>query len=298
MNLNMRKFLIMAQLMAMVVLGSACADKKADFERAKYLVGRGGQADGEKAADLVEPYLTDSDLQTRMEAVVIYGGAKIAEAGVSARQIIVNMIEGDGDDTVSNLADALSNVPTQEDDDGFERARRARRIIEEAFTQYQALIATEAFNNITAATSEGGFRDRLGVFYGYGMALLVHSLIIGVVDSGFLLSNDINDICDGQLTEDLATIMIDNIRRARVQFINARLDDRQQVLQIRDGGDTGDLDSQLTAADLEASDDNNILNKLLEDIQSEVDGNRDGTAGTTDFDSALDEVCAYLETQG
>jgi|GEM_PF-5923038 len=264
-------------ILGMLVLMTSCAGTDADLEQAKYLVGRGSVSDGQEAESLVTPYLTSGDLKTKMEAYRILGGAYVAQAGFSPARIISNLVYQDGNNTVNALAGALQNIT-----DG----PAARALLEKAFTRFDEITSDADFTAIDSSSPL--YRDKEGIYYGYGISELLYSLVIGVVESGLLGTTSFTaTICQQNLqSTTLPQDFVSYVRKSRVNFISAGLDDVEQKQELG----------------LTADSSNNQLNKFIEDIQDQVDSNHNGVVGSAadeannSFDS-LGQLCDYLKTQ-
>ena len=95
------------------LLSSCGGGKKEDFDKATYLLSRGGGVNGLKAATLIEPHLAAGDIMTRMRAARIFAGGKINAAGLDGASFLPNLAHGQSQgNTVKLLKTVLiSEVP-------------------------------------------------------------------------------------------------------------------------------------------------------------------------------------------
>lgn len=279
-----------------VIVG--CADRKADFEKAEYYVGKGGAAAGAKAASLMTPYLTSPDINVRIRAHRLYAGAKIAEAGFDIPRIVSKIVERDksNNNGLSILKDAFTGVV----------AATAKSNLIEAINTIKALQANSDFAVVTLADSgELNFREKQNLYFSAGIASFLYALVIGSRETTLVGDSDFNasDCEDAVRTDDvnytdtLLNVFVQRLRVARVHFINADLADVQLKNQLAadpESGDVGndELDVSVTTADSS----NNSVNDIVQDIQAEVDGDVDGVPGSGSGFTA-EEFCDYIETQ-
>lgn len=285
----MRSYLV---VLGLGVLLTACADKKADFEKAEYLVGKGGAASGVKAEELVTPYLDSADLLTKVKANRLYAGAKVAETGLKPSRIVSRIVKRDESaGTIATLQSAF---------EGLEDGPAIRGYLTEAINQLNTLRADSDFAAITSSSSAELVREKRGIYYGLGMSYLLYALILGTVDSQLLTldASDFATLCDQNLTDADLAAFTTYARNARVQFINAGLNDIEQKTQAL-------TESSLVVAGIdtaianftEADSKNNSLNDFVDNIQKTVDADFDGDPGTNSDTFTLDEFCDYLKSE-
>jgi len=277
-------------VLGIAVWMTGCADHKADFEKAEYLIGRGGAASGIKAQTLVTPYLDSSDLLTKIKANRLYAGAKVAQTGLKPSRIVSRIVKRDESaGTISVLKTAF---------DGVTDGETARGYLNEAITQLNTLRADSDFAAITSASPEELVREKRGIYYGLGMSYLLSALILGTVDSQLLVAEDFAAVCDQNLTETDLNTFASLARSARIQFINAGLNDIQQKTQALDEASLSDAGIDTSITDFTAADSkNNSLNDFVNNIQETVDADYDGDPGTPEDAFNLTEFCDYLNRE-
>lgn len=301
MTTRMRPLLALSLLgLALVACGGGA---KQDFEEAEFYIGVGGVNSGEKAERLLTPYLSSTDLVTKLKAHRLLIGAKIAQGGFDFPRILSRIAErDDSDDTIEMLANAFSSIS-----DGA--ATRAQ--LTEAFSQTDSLLATAEFQGIANnETTEAG-KEKLAIFQGYGFARFLYALTIATVDSGLVTATTAT-VCnssDGLLGADadgqvLLNSLGDDLRRARIMFINANLDDSEQKAQMGPLTLNDRTEATPVFIDVGSPDpDNNPFTDMIHKIQESLDQNFNGVIDggqnqvgddATTNDKAR-EVCDYLE---
>jgi len=271
----------MNTLRLFVVLGLgtflfACGGTEADLEKARYLIGRGTLESANQAEAIVRPLLESSDLSTRMEAVRLFGGAKVAQAGVTGPRLISILANKEGSDTIKTLKRIFrTNL-----EGGQARAR-----LEEAFVEFDKILS-EA--EVQALTPEDGrlFDRRQGLYLGYAMSKLVLALVIGLEETGLSAAESAGTaftaaLCEATASPETPDDFAQSWLDARTQAIRAGLDDVELKLVLN------------LAADAK----NNPLNQFIQDVQAEVDADLNGEIDGPDEVEKRQLFCAYLETQ-
>lgn len=279
-----------------VIIG--CADRKADFEKAEYYIGKGGATAGAKAASLMTPYLTSPDIGIRIRAHRLYAGAKIAEAGFDIPRIVSKIVERDSSNNngLAVLKDAFTGVV----------AETAKSNLIEAISKIQTLQADSDFAAVNLTDSgELAFREKQNLYFSAGISSFLYALVIGSRETTLVGDSDFNasDCEDAVRTDDvnyedtLLNVFVQRLRVARVHFVNSGLSDvelKAQVIASPESGDVGNSELDVTLASADSR--NNSVNDIVQDIQAEVDGDIDGVPGSGGGFTP-EEFCDYIESQ-
>ena len=154
--------------MGLITVG--CAGVEADLEKASYLLGRGGVANGEKAASILEPYISSGSLsgEEALEAARLYAGAKMAQAGFDSITISAGIVFPGDDSMIKVLSASLSS--------GSEAAllNQARQALDNA-------ISSEDYTSLPATKD----RIKRGLQFQRALVDLLESLRVLVGASGF-----------------------------------------------------------------------------------------------------------------
>ncbi len=271
----------------------ACGNNRQNLEKAEYLLARGGGENGRKAAEILEPLLESGDLFTKMRAHRYYGGAKINSAGLDGARFLSYLAHGDSNgNTVSLLKNIFGHVPVYsggaalEDPTLAQMGEAAEEYLVEGISAISELRGTSAYQAVDTSTAakcnenKKLCREKESVEAVFANLYFMRALNIAIRLSG-LAEGFSSDSCTAYFTSN--PIYVDRFAGALVQsrqaYARAGLDDNFYE------GPNGNTDSQ-----------NARPNGFIEDIQTEVDEDRDGEIPGTDAEKA-GVLCGYVETQ-
>jgi hypothetical protein len=281
--------------LAAAALSSCGGGKKEDFDKATYLLSRGGGVNGLKAADLVEPYLTSGDIMTRMRAARIFAGGKINAAGLDGAKFLANLAHGRSEgNTVKFLRTVLLEaIPVEvsgriiDSRSEEEAGAAAETYLLAAASAVATVRGAATYTAITTGTAaycrahKELCREKESLEVVLANAQFMRALNVAIRLSTLGSGTFDNDECQDyfQANSNYIDIFSTALFEARTHYALAGLDDELFA------GANGAVDTA-----------NSKPAGFIDDIQDQVDSDKDGDIPGTDLERAT-VVCAYLSTQ-
>ena len=193
----------MKRFMATISLSmavSACAGVEADLETARYLLGKGGQQNAARAADVLEPRLKDNpESDTDFEVIRLFAGAKMGEAGFDSVTIVSGIVFPGNDSLIKILSDAI----------GEDLNSETSTLLQEASDAIDDAIASSGFDSLSN-------RVRRGLQFQRALVDLLKSMRVLIKVSGFNLEVFDAASCETALADlDLASEGVGSLKNSR-----------------------------------------------------------------------------------
>lgn len=169
--MNLRIFAALLSLNLLVLAG--CADEKADLEKARYLLGSGLKADATEALSILEPMLTTSTGEEKVEVYRLYAGAKMQSVGFSGIEILPAIQYPEKTSGTINTAKMMKSAVSGVTNNS------------EAATALSAAIAKFVEIEADAAFSAASTRAQNGIRFQHGLAAFLDAIRIVVIQSGY-----------------------------------------------------------------------------------------------------------------
>jgi hypothetical protein len=173
--------LFMKNYLSLFVLAlslSACAGVEADLEKARYLLGKGGEENGEKVIAMLEPLLgpTKTSAPMKFEVYRLYAGAQMQAGGYDPIGIVSALIYSDDGDLLNALKPSGELIT----DDAKERIDNAIAALDEIF-------ADEDFATADVRTKDGLYSQKALAYF--LDALRVYLKISGLSETSFSIAD-------------------------------------------------------------------------------------------------------------
>jgi len=124
----------------------ACAGVEADLETARYLLGKGGQENAARAADILEPRLKENPVSASdYEVIRLFAGAKMGEAGFDSVTIVASIVFPGEDSLIKILSDSI----------GDDLNAETSTFLQEASDAIDEAIASAGFDSLSDRVQRG-----------------------------------------------------------------------------------------------------------------------------------------------
>jgi len=286
---------VIGMVLATLVLSSCGGSKKEDFDKAVFLLSRGGGVNGLKAAELVEPYLSSTDIMTQMRAARLFAGGKINAAGLDGAKFLSNIAHGQSEGKTVRLLKAIltETIPVEVGGKIInsrtlnEAGEAADVYLSEAITRLNQVqsganyLAVSTGNAKYCQSHKALCREKESVEVVMANVQFMRSLNVAIRLSTLGAGSFNVSQCASYFVSkaDYIDTFSAALFEARTHYALAGLDDKFFE------GANGQVDSS-----------NSKPAGFIDDIQAEVDPDKDGSIPGSDSDKAT-ILCNYLATQ-
>lgn len=292
---NQAMVMVMSLTLVGFFLSSCGGGKNEDFDKATFLLSQGGGVNGLKASAIVQPYLSSADVMTRIRAARIFAGGKINAAGLDGAKFLANMAHGQsGGNTINLLKNILvALVPVKVSGRIVDsRSTEEAGIAAETYLQ-ESVAAIESVRSLAAyvAITSGNVsycssnkrlcreKESLEVVLANSHFFRALNVAIRLSSLGSSAFKDEECLDFFQTSPSYINTFSASLFSARSHYALAGLDDKLFE------GANGALDAE-----------NSKPGELIDDVQNEVDPDKDGLIPGTELEKA-GVICDYLKTQ-